>query len=141
MSTETYSAETIRDYLLGQLAEAETERLDELSITDEECAERIRAVEHDLVDEFVRGELQGAVLEQFRSSYLTTPKRREATRIAEVLQSLDENSEKGRSPEASRGPTMRVHEHTSLARPAAACRRDPDGDDQRVAGARQSDAS
>ena len=92
MTTETYSVQTIRDYLLGQLPESETERLDELSITDDECAERIRAVEHDLVDAFARGELQGVVLEQFRSRYLTTPRRREATRFAEALQSLDENS-------------------------------------------------
>ena len=110
MTTETYSVQTIRDYLLGQLPEAETERLDELSITDDECAERIRAVEHDLVDAFARGELHGAVLEQFRSSYLTNPRRREATRFAEALQSLDENSGSDISSEAGRGPTTLVRE-------------------------------
>ena len=104
MTPETPSVQTIRDYLLGQLPESETERLDELSIADDECAERIRAVEHDLADGFARGELEGAVLEQFRSRYLTTPRRREATRFAEALQSLDENSGL-RSPEAGRGPT------------------------------------
>ena len=108
--TETHSVQTIRDYLLGQLPESETERLDELSITDDECAERIRAVEHDLVDEYARGELQGVVLEQFRSRYLTTPRRRDATRFAEALQSLDQSSEDGNSSEASRGPTTLVHE-------------------------------
>ena len=102
MTPETPSVQTLRDYLLGQLSESESERLDELSITDEECAERIRAVEHDLVDAFARGELQGAVLEQFRSKYLTTPRRREATRFAKALQSLDENSGLS-SSEASRG--------------------------------------
>ena len=106
--TETHSVQTIRDYLLGQLPESETERLDELSITDDECAERIRAVEHDLVDEFARGELQGVVLEQFRSRYLTTPRRRDATRFAEALQSLDQSSEDGTSSEAGRGPTTLV---------------------------------
>jgi hypothetical protein len=92
MTTETPSVQTIRDYLLGQLPESESERLDELSITDEACAARIRAVEHDLMDASARGELDGAVLEQFRSRYLTTPRRREATRFAEALQSLDENA-------------------------------------------------
>ncbi len=105
--TETHSVQTIRDYLLGQLPESETERLDELSITDDEGAERIRAVEHDLVDEYARGELQGVVLEQFRSRYLTTPRRRHATRFAEALQSLDQSSEDG-TLEASRGPTTLV---------------------------------
>ena len=110
MTTETYSDQTIRDYLLGQLPESESERLDELSITDDECAERVRAVEHDLVDAFARGELAGVVLEQFRSSYLTTPQRRDAARFAEALQSLEENSEGGRSSEAGRGPTTPVRE-------------------------------
>jgi hypothetical protein len=94
---------------LGQLPESETERLDELSITDDECAERIRAVEHDLVDAFARGELEGVVLEQFRSRYLTTPQRREATRFAEALQSLDENSGL-RSSEAGRGSSTIARE-------------------------------
>ena len=96
-----YSVQTIRDYLLGQLPEAEVERLDELSITDDECAERIRAVEHDLVDAFVRGELHGVVLEQFRSKYLTTPRGREAIRFAEALQSLDDGS--GRASSSAAG--------------------------------------
>lgn len=110
MTTETHSDQTIRDYLLGQLPESDTERLDELSITDEACAERIRAVEHDLVDAFARGELEGVVLEQFRSRYLTTPQRREAARFAEALQSLDENSGEGSSSDAGRGPTTVVRE-------------------------------
>jgi anti-sigma factor RsiW len=110
MTTETYSVQTIRAYLLGQLPEAETEQLDELSITDDECAERIRAVEHDLVDAFARGELQGVVLEQFRSRYLTTPRRREATRFAQALQSLEENSGSDSPSEAGRGETTLVRE-------------------------------
>src|SRR5687768_11456621 len=110
MTTETPSVQTIRDYLLGQLPESESERLDELSITDEECAERIRAVEHDLVDAFARGELHGVLLTQFRSRDLTTPRRREATRFAQALQSLDENSGPGSSSEPDRGPTTPVRE-------------------------------
>ncbi len=121
MMTETYPVQTIRDYLLGQLPEAEAERLDELSITDDDCAERIRAVEHDLVDAFARGELHGVVLEQFRSTYLTTPRGREATRFAEALQSLDENpgwrgsSEAGRAPATSVRDKWRWRERLALA--------------------------
>jgi len=110
MTTETPSVQTIRDYLLGRLPESEAERLDELSITDEDCAERIQAVEHDLVDAFARGELEGVVLEQFRSKYLTTPRLREATRFAKALQSLDDHSGRGSSSAAGRGPTTPVRE-------------------------------
>jgi hypothetical protein len=87
MTTEKYSVQTIRDYLLGRLPDAESERLDELSITEDACAERIREVEHDLVDAYARGELHGATLELFRSRYLATPRGREMTRFAEALQS------------------------------------------------------
>jgi hypothetical protein len=109
MTTETYSDQTIRAYLLGQLPEAETERLDELSITDDECAERIRAVEHDLVDAFARGELEGVALERFRSTYLATARGRDSIRFAEALQSLDETSGSG-------GPSAAGRRQTTLAR-------------------------
>jgi hypothetical protein len=89
--TQADSVQTIRDYLLGRLPESETERLDELTITDDGYAERVRAVEHDLVDAFARGELDGVVLEHFRSRYLTTPRRYQSTRFARALQSLDEH--------------------------------------------------
>ncbi len=110
MTIETPSVQTIRDYLLGQLPEPEAERLDELSITDNECAERIRSVEHDLVDAFARGELEGVALEQFRSRYLTTPQRRGAIRFAEALQSLDDHSGRRSTSQAGRGPTTPVRE-------------------------------
>jgi len=110
MTTEKDSLQTIREYLLGQLPEPESERLDELSITDDEYAARIAAVEHDLVDAFARGELRGVVLEQFRSKYLTTPRGREATRFAEALQSLDESSGARSSSAAGRGSATLVRE-------------------------------
>ena len=75
MTTQNDPAQTLRDYLLGQPSEPEAERLDELSIVDDVCAERIRAVEFDLVDAFARGELSGEVLEQFRSGISATPTR------------------------------------------------------------------
>jgi hypothetical protein len=108
--TEKYSGEALRDYLLGQLPEPEAERLDELSITDDTCAERIRAVEHDLVDAFARGELRGAALEQFSARYLTTPRGREAIRFAKALRSFGERSGRDTSSETDRGPATLVGE-------------------------------
>src|ERR1700752_1515648 len=110
MATEKYSDQTLRDYLLGQLPEPEAERLDELSITDDECAERLGAMEHDLVDAFARGELRGMVLEQFRSRYLTTERGREATRFGEALQSLE-----GRAPATLVREKRRWRERLALA--------------------------
>ena len=46
-------------YLLGQLSDEDTERLDEASIVDDEVAARLRIVETDLIDSYVRGKLTG----------------------------------------------------------------------------------
>src|SRR5262245_60930343 len=72
-------------YLLGLLSEEETERLDELSITDEEIAWRLRSVEDDLVDAYVGGSLEGDTLERFETFYLSSPRRREKVKFAANL--------------------------------------------------------
>jgi len=63
-------------YLLGQLTEADTEQLDELSVVDDEFAARLRVAETDLIDAYVRRTLTGELLERFESRYLASPKRR-----------------------------------------------------------------
>jgi hypothetical protein len=69
-------------YLLGLLPDADTERLDELTIAEDEVADRLRAVEDDLVDDYVRGTLTGEPLERFESVYLASPRRREKVSFA-----------------------------------------------------------
>jgi hypothetical protein len=72
-------------YLLGDLKDDEAERLDELSVADDEVASRLNAVENDLVDGFVRHELSGETLDRFRTHYLSSATRREKVRFAETL--------------------------------------------------------
>jgi hypothetical protein len=72
-------------YILGLLPEDETERLDEASIADDAVAERLRIVEDDLVDAYVRGTLDRATLERFETYYLSSPERREHVRFAASL--------------------------------------------------------
>ena len=55
---------------------SQSERLDELSVVDDDFAWRLSAVENDMVDAYVRGDLSGETLDRFRSFYLSTPKRR-----------------------------------------------------------------
>ena len=74
------------EYLLGSTSEEETERLDELSVADDEFAARLRSAENDLVDAYARGELDGETLHRFKSFYLASPNRLEKVRFAEVLQ-------------------------------------------------------
>ena len=64
-------------YLLGLLPSDEAERLDEASIADDDIAARLRVVEDDLVDAYVRGTLIGDTRTRFESHYLSSPRRRE----------------------------------------------------------------
>ncbi|MCI0444646.1 hypothetical protein L0152_15745 [bacterium] len=73
------------DFLLGNLPEEEIERLDEMSLADDDFANRLQAVENDLVDAYIRGELSGTALTQFKSNYLRSSKRREKVEFAETL--------------------------------------------------------
>jgi hypothetical protein len=83
---------TLVEYLLGCLPERDAELLDESSVADDEFAMRLSAVENDLLDAYVRGELSGAILEKFRTFYLSSGKRREKVRLAESLFTLEGNA-------------------------------------------------
>src|ERR1700733_2140583 len=80
--------EVLKDYLFGDLSSDETERLDELSIVDDEFAARLDTVESDLVDAYVRGELSGETLAKFQTAYLSSARRRQKVAFAESLYSL-----------------------------------------------------
>jgi hypothetical protein len=86
MSEQTYNSQLIDKYLLGSLEEAETERFDGLSISDDQFAEALQAAEKDLVDAYVQGEINGDELERFKSHYLASPMRREKVEFAQALQ-------------------------------------------------------
>lgn len=89
-SDPMYNHQTITRYLLGALPEAETECLDELSLTDDEFTDSLKAAEKDLVDAYVQGELTDAALEQFESHYLVSPLRREKVAFAQAFQVFGE---------------------------------------------------
>jgi hypothetical protein len=72
-------------YLLGTLQSEETERLDELSVTNDDFSWRLRAAESELVDSYVRSELSGDTLKRFQTNYLSSAKRREKVAFAEGL--------------------------------------------------------
>jgi len=86
MEKRIYNEELIVQYLLGSLSKAETERFDKLCFVDDEFAERLSAVENDLVDTYVRGELSGLKLERFDSHYLASPIRSGKVKIARAFQ-------------------------------------------------------
>ena len=72
-------------YLLELLSAEDTERVELASITDDEVAARLRIVETDLVDDYVRGALTGVTLAQFESRYMASARRREGVRRASAF--------------------------------------------------------
>jgi hypothetical protein len=92
MDQESYNGQTITQYLLGFLSQAETEHFDELSIADDEFADALRAAENDLVDAYAQGELTAPESERFKSHYLASSLRREKAMFAEEFQRSSQKS-------------------------------------------------
>lgn len=90
MSKHLYTDETIVQYLLGSLPEAQTEQLDELSVTDDSFANALRAAENGLVDAYIQGELAGTEEERFKTYYLSSPRRRQQLEFARALKAFGE---------------------------------------------------
>jgi hypothetical protein len=80
----------LTQYLLRSLPEEETERLDELSVADDDFAARLTSAENDLVDAYVRRELPPEDADRFKSAYLSSPNRREKVQFAEALLSFQQ---------------------------------------------------
>jgi hypothetical protein len=89
---QTYDDRLLTRYLLGAVPEEDTERLDELCIVDEELATRLQALEHDLVDAYVRDEVSGEDRAHFESFYLSSPKRRQKVEFAAALLELEKRA-------------------------------------------------
>jgi hypothetical protein len=92
MSKQSGDAQTLTQYLLGSLPAAEAERLDELSVTDDEVAEALKSVEKDLIDGYVQGELDEAARAQFKTHYLASATRRERVAFAQAFHARAEKN-------------------------------------------------
>ena len=97
-------ADELVQYLLGVLPPEDTERLDEASIVDDDIAARLRRVEDDLVDSYVRGQLSGDTLAQFESHYLASRHRRERVEFARKFLRAVDKVDKETAPVAAEAP-------------------------------------
>jgi hypothetical protein len=91
-SDNAYSDELLIRYLLSDLPAEQAEKLDELSVADDEFAWRLSGVENDLVDGFVRDKLQGESLQKFQSFYLSSARRRQKVEFATGLLELEKRA-------------------------------------------------
>lgn len=90
MTDAPYDNQMLRRYLLGTASESEVARLDELSLTDDDCALALAAAENDLVDAYANDGLPVAEREHFARHYLASPARREKAQFAAELQRFDQ---------------------------------------------------
>lgn len=91
MTEQAFDERAITDYLLGTLPASEIDHYDELSLTNDDFAEVLKAVENDLVDAYVRGELSGSILSSFQSNYLASPRRRNKVIFAKTLLEIEKS--------------------------------------------------
>jgi hypothetical protein len=79
-------------YLLGELTEEEQVRVEEQAFSDPETLAQMLAVENDLVDEYVRGELPDEARRRFELKFLNSAERRQKIEFAGTLTRLDHTS-------------------------------------------------
>jgi hypothetical protein len=75
----------VASYLLGQMSEEEAEEFEDLCFAQEHWPSRIEAVEEDLIDAYLHGELDAERRALFERNYLTTAARQERVRVAAGL--------------------------------------------------------
>jgi anti-sigma factor RsiW len=73
-------------YLLGEMSEAEREAFEARMLADPELSEAIAAVETDLIDEYLRGELDAGVRRKVEIHLLATEAQRARLRAAQTFQ-------------------------------------------------------
>src|SRR3954463_85513 len=82
---DTSDDATLVRYLLRDLPPEDTEKLDERSVVDAAFADRLRGLEHDLADAYVRGELPPADRRRWERTFGVSDTGRAELRLAEAL--------------------------------------------------------
>jgi hypothetical protein len=75
----------LRRYLLGLLPEAEADAVEEAYFVRPDVLERVRGVEHDLLDDYAAGQLEPGEKAAFESRYLASSSLRERVEAARAL--------------------------------------------------------
>lgn len=85
MGLQANNDSLITRFLLGELSEQERRQLEEQFFADDSSFELILAVEDELLDAYVQGELSTREHERFETYYLNSPQRRQRVEFARLL--------------------------------------------------------
>src|ERR1051325_6273806 len=88
MSVDINNEKLIARYLLGELPEEQQVEIEDRAFSDKDYLASITAVENDLIDEYVRGELSGADRQRFETRFLASAERRKRVEFAKALRTV-----------------------------------------------------
>jgi anti-sigma-K factor RskA len=88
MTTEINNETLIARYLLGELPEEQQVEIEDRAFSDKEYLASITAVENDLIDEYVRGELSATARQRFEARFLASAERRKRVEFAKALRTV-----------------------------------------------------
>lgn len=92
MKQADLNEDVLARYLLGELTEEEQVRVEERAFSDPETLAQMLAVENDLIDEYVRGELPDEARRSFELKFLNSAERRRKIEFAGTLARLNPTS-------------------------------------------------
>jgi type II secretory pathway pseudopilin PulG len=78
----------ISQYLLGELPEEQQVQIEDRAFADKDYLATITAVENDLIDEYVRGEVSATDQQRFESRFLASAERRKRVEFAKALRTV-----------------------------------------------------
>lgn len=87
-------------YLLGLMSEQEAAEMEDVYLRDDELNETLQAVERELIDRYVEGNLSKPESERFESFFLCSPGRKEKLRFAKALRAYGKTSDPVAPPKA-----------------------------------------
>lgn len=121
MTDTRFSDDLIVQYLLGELSEAQQVKLEDRAFQDPVLLSNITAVEHDLIDEYVAGQIRGARLEHFEAHFLAPAERRKKVAFARALKGVIGEGQSRETPrDKVYGRPVFGNFFAFLTRPAAA---------------------
>ena len=85
LSTPPTDHESIKSYLLGQLAEGDVSQVEARLLTDREFYDELSIVEDDLIDRYLGGTLTDADRQSFESHFVSSSERQQKVRFARAL--------------------------------------------------------
>lgn len=85
MSSNHNEQATVRQYLLGQLADSSRDQFEQRFFTDDELVDELLATEDELIEAYIAGELSKDEAEWFAKYFLITPERQQKLSFRKAL--------------------------------------------------------